>query len=273
VTAGIEPGTARPPRRASLVRFFSRLPVPALPFEADPHAVPNFRTAPLLIPVVGLIVGLPGALALWCAAAAGLPALMAAGIALAVTALATGGFHEDGLADSFDGLGGGRSVERRLEIMRDSRIGSFGGTALILGLLLRASGIAGLLQGLGPWGAALVMVAAAILSRTLAQLPMTVLPPARIDGAAATAWPVPAVFAAGVIQAATTAGLLCHIAGAGLAAPAAGALAGLGLAGLMTVWAWRTIGGHTGDIAGACQQLAEIGFYAGMLALLGKGPG
>jgi adenosylcobinamide-GDP ribazoletransferase len=130
---------------AQMIRFYSRLPVPKLPFEADQHAMPDFRTAPRMLPLAGLIISLPGALMLALAGLAGVPATLAVGLAIAVSVLAAGAFHEDGIADTFDGLGGGTTPERRLEIMKDSRVGAFGASALILAIGLRWSALAALI--------------------------------------------------------------------------------------------------------------------------------
>ncbi|MGL4635063.1 MAG: adenosylcobinamide-GDP ribazoletransferase, partial [Beijerinckiaceae bacterium] len=152
---------------AQMVRFYSRLPVPKLPFETDAHALPDFRTAPRMLPFAGLIIGLPGALMLLLLASINLPAAMAAGFAVAVSVLVSGAFHEDGLADTFDGLGGGTTPERRLDIMKDSRIGSFGGAALILGIGLRVVALTNLVEADSAFTAAVLMLVAAALSRSL----------------------------------------------------------------------------------------------------------
>ena len=98
---------------------------------------PTIAAAAWAFPLAGAVVGVLQALVLIAAIGLGLPMAMAAGLALAAGVLATGGLHEDGLADCADGFGGGRSPARKLEIMRDSRIGSYGALALILGLGLR----------------------------------------------------------------------------------------------------------------------------------------
>jgi adenosylcobinamide-GDP ribazoletransferase len=252
-----------------MVRFHSRLPVPTPSFETEPHAPPDFRTASALVPFAGLLIGLPGAAVLVLAVLIGVPALMAGGLAIAAAALFTGAMHEDGLADSFDGLGAGGAPERRLMIMRDSRLGAFGVVALVLALVLRVSGLAGLAAVSGPCGAALVMLAAAALSRSVMLLPMTLLPPARPDGSASVVGrPTGAGFIWAMVWGCVIAGALAAAAGAAGLQAAVGLGVALAFAGTMTFWALRAIHGHTGDIAGACQQLAEIGFYLGMLAVL-----
>lgn len=258
---------------AAMTRFHSRLPVPRLPFEPDPHAPPDFRSSAEMVPFAGLVIGLPGTCLLWLVGMTAVPPMMAAGLAVAVAALVTGAMHEDGLADSFDGLGAGGAPERRLAIMRDSRIGAFGVTALALALLLRVSGIAGLVAVAGSAGAALLVLAAAALSRAVMLLPLGLLPPARPDGSAATVGrPTPRGLVAALVWGCVLAGALTAAAGGiGLFAAVTGVACAFAFAGLMTLWALRAIRGHTGDIAGACQQLAEIGFYLGLLMAMGKG--
>lgn len=211
-------------------------------------------------PVAGLVASLPAALVVWCASALGLPPLAAALLALGTGLMVTGALHEDGLADTADGFGGGRTRERKLEIMRDSRVGSYGVLASILSLGLRAASIGAIVLEAGAGTAALCVVAAAMTSRAAMGLPLLLLGPARTDGLAASLGNVklePAV--AGFLIAALLVLLL-------LTAPAASVLvlmmvlAPLPLAAL----AHKQIGGHTGDVLGATQQVAEI---AGLLAL------
>ena len=119
------------------VMFFTRIPVPSLPDfrEADLTNAARWFSA------VGLLVGGIQLMVLGLAAMA-LPPLAAALLALTAGLLLTGAFHEDGLADSFDGLGGGYTPARVLDIMKDSRIGTFGAAALILALALQAVALA-----------------------------------------------------------------------------------------------------------------------------------
>jgi adenosylcobinamide-GDP ribazoletransferase len=257
---------------AQMVRFYSRLPVPKLPFEADAHAIPDFRVAPRMLPLAGLIIGVPGAAILWLACSVGLPPLMAAAAAVAVCVLATGALHEDGLADTFDGLAGGTTPETRLAIMKDSRVGSSGATALMLSLMLRTAGLAGLAEALGGGPAASLMVAAAGLSRPLGLTPLAMLPPARPSGvSSAVGRPTAATFVMAVGVGLAAAGGLSSLAGTHFAGAGLGAVLGLGLALAMTWWALHALRGQTGDVAGACQQLAEIAFYCGVLIVLKQG--
>ncbi len=257
---------------AQMVRFYSRLPVPKLPFEMDAHSIPDFRTAPRMLPVAGLIIGLPGALMLWLCASLGLPTVMAAGLAVVVAVLVSGAFHEDGLADTFDGLGGGNTPERRLEIMKDSRIGSFGGAALILGIGLRVAAVASLVEADSALTAALLMLLAAALSRSLGLIAMTLMPPARPGGfSSSVGQPTGltlsmALGLCGCFAVATALFIGLPIMGMALALATP-----LIPVGLICWWSWRTIQGQTGDIAGAIQQLSEIAFYAGLLISLNDG--
>lgn len=244
------------------MRFYSRLPVPVLAFEPAPYAMLDFARSIRVLPLAGATIGAVGGLVLMGADALGLPPLPSAAFALAALLLTTGAFHEDGLADSADGLGGGASVARKLEIMKDSRIGTFGGAALVASLLLRASLLAALIETFGAPRTALVVIAANAASRVAALTPHYLLPPARTDGAAwAAARPLPSTLliagalATAVALAPALAGLPPLRLAFGLAAMMAGALA-------MTEIARRQIGGQTGDIAGASQQIAEILFLA-----------
>jgi adenosylcobinamide-GDP ribazoletransferase len=257
---------------AQMVRFYSRLPLPKLPFETDQHAMPDFRTAPRMLPIAGLIIGLPGAVMLVLAGMVGVPATLSAGLAITVSVLAAGAFHEDGIADTFDGLGGGVTPERRLEIMKDSRVGAFGAAALILSIGLRWSAIAALMPLLGATGTALMLVGAAGLSRTIGLVPLLLLPPARRDGfSAQVGRPTVATFliALGLAMACNLA--LAALAGALSAGVVLGALLAIAAALLLTWWSLRTINGQTGDIAGAAQQLGEIAFFTGVLISLSHG--
>ncbi len=253
---------------ARCLRFYSRLPVPALPWEGDPHALPDFARVTRMLPVAGAIVGMVGALAFLAAASLDLGDLVAATFAITLLTLITGAFHEDGLADTFDAFGGGATPERRLEIMKDSRIGTFGGAALMLGLLLRIVLLAKLSETLGAFAAAAAIVTFAGLSRSVALMPLTFLPPARLDGAsAAVGRPTRAAF----FIACTLAAALTMALGLPAGHPPGGIALAIALsfaaAALVTRWSRRMIGGQTGDVAGTAQQLAEIAALLGLLII------
>jgi len=180
----------------------------------------------------------------------------------------TGAFHEDGLADTADSFGGA-TRERRLAIMRDSLIGSFGASALILAFALRIGAVAGLATRLDPLAACAAIPIAAALSRTAGLMPLVFLPPARLDGAShAVGQPTRETFWIAAALATGLAVVLGRLAGL----PASGiglmlvlsALSGLAL----TRLAARHIEGQTGDIAGATQQVAEIAALIGLLTVV-----
>lgn len=200
-------------------------------------------------PLAGLLIG--GAVALVRAAGTrlGLPPLPAAAWAVAAGVLLTGGLHEDGLADTADGFGGGRTPERRLEIMRDSRIGSYGALALLLALTIRVSAIA----ALAPASATACLLATGALSRG-AMLPvLALLRPARPDGLGQGLGriPLPAILVAGAIVLAVAVLALPPIrAGLALALAAASGL-------VVARLAQSRVGGQTGDVLGASCVGAE----------------
>ena len=222
-----------------------------------------------MLPLAGILIGVPSALTLWLIATLGLSTLVAAAIAVAVAVLITGAFHEDGLADTFDGLGGGWTPERRLEIMKDSRIGSYGGAALILTLILRVTAISALLDEMTPLATALLVLAAAGLSRTMGLTPVAMLPPARPDGFSSTVGrPTMPVYVWAMTLSLFITGMLVGLADVPLWGACIGIALGLALTAAMTFWSLKAIHGQTGDIAGACQQFSEIAFYLGLLISL-----
>lgn len=228
--------------------FLTRLPVRWPPDAPADALARSMRLFPLLGAGIGLAAGLVWALAL----GLGAPALVAALLALAAQALLTGALHEDGLADVADGFGGGRSRERALEIMRDSRIGSYGTLALVLSVGLRAAALAAL--GWNLWAGVAALAASGAVSRATCPALLAWLPPARPDGLGAGAGrpPSEAVFTA--LGLALCFALLLLGLRHGLAALVLAALVAWAVAGL----ARRRIGGHTGDVLGAAQQLAEV---------------
>ena len=179
--------------------------------------------------------------------------MLAALLAVAAQVLLTGGLHEDGLADIADGFGGGRTRADKLRILRDSRIGSFGAMALMLALLARIGALAALAS---PALVAAALIAAGAASRAALPVIMVSIAPARDEGLAVAAGrphPLRAAAGAAIAILAALAVLPPAMATAGLVAAAGAALA----TGLL---ARRQIGGHTGDVLGAAQQLAEIAF-------------
>jgi len=236
------------------VQFLTRLPVPAR------HTPERMAAVPRWLPGVGLGIGalcggvLLLAAQIWPPALAALAAV-AAGLAL------TGALHEDGLADCCDGLGGGASAERALEIMRDSRIGSYGAAGL--GLVLAARVLA--LAALAPPLAALALVAGHGASRAAVAHAIATMPYARQEGAGSA---MPALGTGGLALALATggAGLAALLLVAPPGAVAAGLFGLLAGAALIRRWLRRRLGGYTGDGLGAIQQAAELGLYLGLAA-------
>ena len=202
-------------------------------------------------PLVGAGIGAVAALVLLAAQLSGLGDWPAALLAVLTGLLLTGALHEDGLADAADGLAGGGDRAQKLAIMRDPRHGTWGVLALVLSVGLRAAALAQLGEAVY---AGLALVAAHAASRALLPAAMWALPPARDDGLGAAAGrPSPiAVVAAALIALAIAMMALGPAHGAialGLAAAAVSVMAGV---------ARRRIGGYTGDVLGAFQQIGEV---------------
>lgn len=243
------------------VQFLTRIPTPQLA-DFRPEWI---QQSARYYPLVGQIVGGVSALVLYGAAAVWSP-WIAALLALAAGVVLTGGFHEDGLADTADGLGGGLTRERRLEIMKDSRLGSYGALALGLTLALRVAALAMLAEA-SSLLAAVALIAASGLGRAAAVGAMTVMPYGGNYGMAKEGRPdrasIPGL-AVAVLIALWPLAFFPAIAGAG------GVVTGL-LVGAVPAWlAWRLIGGRTGDVLGAVEQAFEVGF---LLAVAGVAAG
>jgi adenosylcobinamide-GDP ribazoletransferase len=225
---------------AALV-LLTRLPVPALP----DHAFSNPARAVWAYPIVGLCLAMiVGGLA-WLCDVVGLSAPITAGLVLGALILLTGAMHEDGLADSADGLWGGNDPARRLDIMKDSRSGTYGVLALILAMGLRWIGLSE-----AAWPAILT---ALVLSRAIMPPVMLALPHARSTGLSHSVGAPPmgrVVLGLGI----GTAIAVVATGGMGLVALV---LAGA-VAGTIGLIARSKIGGQTGDILGATQICTEI---------------
>jgi adenosylcobinamide-GDP ribazoletransferase len=246
------------------LRFYSRLPLPVLAFERSPFAAPDIGRLAPFAPVAGSVIGACGALVLALAQRLSLPPLPSAGLALATLVLVGGAFHEDGLADVADGFGGGSTRARKLEIMRDSRIGAYGATALTLSLILRVGALASL-AAQGTWLCAAAMILAGAVSRAAGLLPMVLLEPARADGASAGVGHLAdGAFLKGGLVALTIA-VVCGLLATGLGRALTGFFCASAAALAVTVIARRQVAGQTGDVAGAAQQLAEIACLCGLL--------
>ncbi|MEM0988405.1 MAG: adenosylcobinamide-GDP ribazoletransferase [Pseudomonadota bacterium] len=235
--------------------FLTRLPVPPGLAFVEGRLARAARYFPLVGALVGLISG-----TIFLTAAFVLPAIVAAGLAIAAGIIVTGALHEDGLADCCDGLGGGSTAERALEIMRDSRIGTYGAAALIISIGLRWSALSTLLpvQGL------IALVIAHCVSRALIAPVLISARYARTRGLASSV-------AGGVSPLEATVALAIGVAVAmsigpvpGLIALAAGAVAAGAMLGLLI----RRLGGYTGDGLGAIQQCAEIAILCALAGVM-----
>jgi adenosylcobinamide-GDP ribazoletransferase len=240
------------------LQFLTRLPVPSpRRFEAD-----AITRGARYFPLVGQIVGALSAGVLLLASrlwGGWIPALLAVAAGVAIT----GALHEDGLADTADGLVGGRDTAQRLAIMKDSRIGTYGALALGLGVAIRVAA----LSVLSPLVAALSLMAAHGVARAAAVVVMRALPYAGDAGSAkvviAPSGPTRLEVLMAVILAAwplvflppTRAVLGCVI----------GGILALGVA----LAARRLVGGQRGDILGAVEQVCEAGFLLGCAVLIG----
>ena len=240
------------------VQFLTRVPVPKdLPFSDD-----LLIRATRYYPLVGVCLGLSCGVVLWVGTMiwpqpVAVVLSMAAGLAL------TGAFHEDGLADAADGLGGGLTRERALEIMRDSRIGTYGAVTLGTVLALKAS----LLMVFDPTAAILALVGGHALGRMAAVHVIATTPYARDVGAKFTA---PTVTRDGYRFALACAGIvgLSMVVGFGVVPVAIALSLALCVTFVFRAFLRRKLGGYTGDCLGATQQLSEGAVYLGLLAWL-----
>lgn len=251
------------------LQYFTRIPVPA----SIGHAPDQLGQTARYLPAAGVVVGATAAALLWLSAHV-LPPGIAVGLAIAAGILVTGAFHEDGLSDFADGLGGS-TRERSLAIMKDSRVGVYGVIAVVLVLLLKYEALALLLGKHAIGYSAAALVAGHVVSRVIAVSIMVTLPYARTDS---TSKVKPLVQPAGrefALRAAAVALPLVILAlGVLLVAGARfnSIVAALAIALIVRVYlAWQfeqRLGGYTGDCLGAVQQLSELGFYLGLLAAI-----
>jgi adenosylcobinamide-GDP ribazoletransferase len=230
------------------VSLATRLPV-------GPHTAlgdGDLARASWTLPVAGLLVGIVGSAAYWLATRLHLPPEPAAALALTATVLFTGAIHEDGLADAADALGG-KTTEQRLQIMRDSRIGAFGVCTLLIVFLTRWSALSEIAEVTDARTVAVALIVAHAASRAILPAFMYLVPPARFDGLSATAG---RPTAQGVV-AALALGIVCLLLAFGPKV-AVIALLMLALGALVLArLAMRRIGGQTGDVLGALEQIGE----------------
>lgn len=228
------------------VSLCTRLPVA----PATTLAEGDIARAGWAFPVAGALIGLIAGAVYWLAARLHIPPPAASVLALVCTVLLTGAMHEDGLADTADGFGGGRTREKKLEIMRDSRIGSYGACALGLSLLLRWSAIAALED---PRSVVIALVVAHCGARAILPAFMGLVAPARLDGLSSGAGQPPPASTAVALGL----GIIALAIGFGLGAMLKGVVVLLTIGLLLARLARRQIGGQTGDVIGALEQAAE----------------
>jgi adenosylcobinamide-GDP ribazoletransferase len=231
---------------AAAAGLLTRFPVAA--GAAEPGSIAASGWA---FPLIGGGIGGLCALTFFAAGLCGLPVGPAALLAVAAGIAITGALHEDGLADTADGFGGGRTREDKLAIMRDSRHGTYGNLAIVLSVGLRAAAIAAIGD---PIFVGLALIAAHAASRGVLPPAMRGLKPARTDGLGAAAGrPSRAVALAAAVLGAALA-----LATLGPGTGAAALLLGGGAVAIAAMLARRQIGGYTGDVLGFFQQIGEI---------------
>ncbi len=222
-----------------------------LPIRVDTEiAMARGSRAAWAYPIVGLLIGLVAASIAVAAQALGFSAAMVATIAVAAQVIVTGAMHEDGLADTADGLWGGWDVARRLEIMKDSHIGAYGVIALIIGFAMRWAAIATLVSSGGTFAS---LIAAAMISRAAMVVMMHALPNAR-DGGLSSSVGRPQRQTALVAVGIAALGALMVVGFGAMTMLIIAAIA----AGICAIIATAKIKGQTGDILGATQQVTEI---------------
>jgi adenosylcobinamide-GDP ribazoletransferase len=243
-----------------LIRQWRLLKTALVFFTRVPLMLPDYDEADLArstryFPLVGLLVGAFGALVFWLGDFL-LPLELAVLLSMVATLLLTGAFHEDGLSDAVDGLGGGWEKEQVLTIMTDSRVGSYGAIAIVLALLIKFQALSHLSAAMIP----LALVAGHALSRFCAALVIATQSYVKPEGKAK---PLATQITPGELLVAAVFGLLPLVL---LDIRLLSALVPVTL-----VWFWFSakirsrIGGYTGDCLGAMQQLTEVAFYLGLL--------
>jgi adenosylcobinamide-GDP ribazoletransferase len=243
------------------LRFMTIVPVPS----SDAATAPDWLSRCVkYFPAVGIGIGAASAVVLLLAGAIWGP-VIAALLAVATSIVVTGALHEDGLADTADGFGGGRSVEKRLAIMKDSRIGAYGALALAFGVALRVTAMA----EMPLWSGAAALIAAHAAARITPAFVMNALPYAGDTAAMKVSYADAPVsmndlrFALIVVVCA-----LVPLAFTSILSVSSGLLLGAALAAAIALWARRLINGYTGDVLGAVEQMFEIGFLLGVAAII-----
>ena len=234
------------------IGFFTRLPFRSPPGQA--------AEAARAFPIAGAVIGLIGSLIYLLAMEIGLSGLLAALLAVAATVIVGGALHEDGLADFADMLGVRGDRDRKLAIMRDSRIGSYGVLALGFSTAIKVSALVGLGD---PWLVAGALITAHAMGRATLPIIMRSLPLARADGLAVDAGkPSAAATYQGLGIALLIAAFAC-----GPGAALVSLVVAIVAAFLVSEVARRQIHGYTGDVLGAAQETAQLAIFINLAAL------
>ena len=239
------------------IRFFTRIPIS----DQVPHSAEGLNHSARYFPAVGILVGSISALAF---ALAGLfvPETVSIVIAMATSIYLTGAFHEDGLSDMTDGLGGGWEKMRILEIMKDSRVGSYGVVALTMALLSKFV----LLSAFNAAWIPALLIAGHAFSRYCSVLVMAGMHYVRED-LLSKSKPLATQLSRNALLVASVFGILPL-----LLLPLQASLLGVVAALITTIWLGRKLqkwlGGYTGDCLGAAQQISELAFYLGALVII-----
>ncbi len=240
--------------------FLSRLPIPAKWFVDDNGTMSTTCRA---FPIAGAVAALPAVIILFVASFLQLPPLLGALLATSALIITCGALHEDGVADVADGFFGGSSKEQRLEIMKDSRIGTYGAIALFLALAIRTVAVAAILQA-SSVSAALALVAAEAISRGALVWHWSELESARPGGTSDKVGSPGEDAATFALTSALAIGLICALLSRGLT-PAIFAFAlTIMITGAFRRLTFTKIGGQTGDTLGASAILAELAFLTGL---------
>lgn len=265
------------------LQFFTRVPVTGRLAEWVGFSPAMLRASAGHFPGVGLLVGSCVAAfsaALWWALPrTGLAPLVVAALGTALGVLITGAFHEDGLADVADGLGGASDRDRALTIMKDSRVGAFGAIAVVLALLCKVALLA-LLGSVNAWLMGLGLMAGHVVSRTWPLLTIRLMPHVG-DAAGSKSKPLADQISGGALvvgfvwcfsalalifigfDAIKTGNSCWSMPRLMLLLAVAVAFSGIAWA-WMARWFHRRLGGFTGDCLGATQQVCELAFYLGL---------
>lgn len=245
--------------------FLTRLPLPDRWFSGNDGTLTSAARA---FPLAGALIAVPGAFVLVAARVIDLPDSVAALLAVATLIAVTGALHEDGLADVADGFFGGGDPGRRLEIMKDSRIGSFGTIALVLSLALRIVLLAAIIQRAGAARAAFALLGVEAVARGTMVWFWQAMPSVRPGGTADGAGTPDADALRFALASAAGIGVMTFLPVEGLyAVLIPGAIMAAAILGFAQL-ARDKIGGHTGDTLGAAQQIAVLSLLLGLVIAL-----